>query len=299
MTFKILKSHRIDAAKWDNCVAKNKAPIYCRYMYLHLMAASWVGIVINDYEAIIPICIRKKYFIKYSYTPAFIQQLGFVGNINIDFNLLEKEILKIVKYGDIHFNHTNSFTQNWAATKTNFILNLNNNYKNIYDNYKTDLKNNLKKAAKQNLIYSTNNDVANAVLLYKKMYSKKMSSLSNNDYNNFIQICNQLTTTNNCIVRQIEDENKNVLATTLLLIDNNRIYNVANSINSFGRKTEANHLLIDSIIKEFANSHFILDFEGSDLQGVKTFYKKFGVEEQPYFHWHFNKLPWYIQLIKK
>ena len=97
----------------------------------------------------------------------------------------------------------------------------------------------------------------------------------------------------------IKKQKHELLAIALLLKDDNRIYNLANSTTTLGRKTEANHFLIDNILKEFANTTFIFDFEGSDLAGVKIFYQKFGAVEEPYFHWHFNNLPWWIKWMKK
>jgi hypothetical protein len=65
-----------------------------------------------------------------------------------------------------------------------------------------------------------------------------------------------------------------------------------------GRKTEANHFLFDSILKEFAGSSLLFDFEGSDISGVKNFYEKFGTTNQPYCKLHFNNLPKVIKWIK-
>ena len=299
MNFKIIDNTKVDAAKWDICVAKHQAAIYCKNIYLNAMAKNWVAIIVNDYEAIMPICIHKKFGIKYSYTPAFVQQLGFIGAIEIDCNELQKMVFEIVKYGDINFNHNNLFANIIAQQKTNFIIGLNASYEVIYNNYKHDLKQNLKKAAKQNLLYTSSNNINAAIEQYQKMYSNRIEIFTNNDYTNFTSLCLNLATSNNCIVRQITNTNNQVLATALLLIDNNRIYNIANSTTSLGRSTEANHFLMDSILKEFANSNLIFDFEGSDLLGVKSFYKKFGAVDEPYFHWHFNNLPWWIRLIKK
>ena len=53
------------------------------------------------------------------------------------------------------------------------------------------------------------------------------------------------------------------------------------------------------MIKEFAGKPLLFDFEGSDIQGVKSFYEKFGAVNQPYFHYHHNQLPGILKLLKK
>ncbi len=293
-----IPSAQINVEKWNACVAKNNAPIYLQYAYLNTMANNWTGLVINDYEAVMPICFRKKMGITYSYSPAFVQQLGWVGQIKISWQEIEKAIFGVVKYGDVMLNHSNHFEAIRTIAKTNFVINLNKNYEEIYSNYKNDLKQNLKKAIKENLVYTANNNIDEAIDLYKDFYSNRMKGLSAKDYSNFKMLCLLFHQTNNCLLRQIVNNKNELLAVALLLKDENRIYNLANSTTAAGRNTEANHFLIDSILKEFANTNLIFDFEGSDLPGVKTFYQKFGAVDEPYFHWHFNKLPWWIKWVK-
>jgi hypothetical protein len=72
-----------------------------------------------------------------------------------------------------------------------------------------------------------------------------------------------------------------------------------NTTSEEGKKTEANHFLINAIIKEFAGTKMLLDFEGSDLPGVKAFYENFGVTNQPYYLLRYNALPFPLKLLKK
>jgi hypothetical protein len=297
---KIINAEEIDVEKWDACVAKYKASIYSSYIYLNTMADRWVGLVFNNYEAIMPICYRKKLGIKYSYTPAFIQQLGWIGNTKIGWKEVEKTILNFVSGGDIMLHHSNQFKNINFVPKSNFIIHLNKSYQLIYENYKNDLKQNLKKALKQHFTYQPNNFIHLAIDLYKTFYSNRMNKLSIKDFNNFKKLCVCLAKEKKCFIREVVNSNNDCLAIALLLKDDNRIYNLANSTTALGRKTEANHFLLDNIIKEFSNSNLIFDFEGSDLIGVKTFYIKFGAIDEPYFHWqlHKNKLDILINLIK-
>jgi len=48
-----------------------------------------------------------------------------------------------------------------------------------------------------------------------------------------------------------------------------------NATTEDGRKSAANHFLIDQLIREFCEEEWLLDFEGSDLEGVKHFYQSF------------------------
>lgn len=302
INLKTLPSNSIDTTKWNNCIAGNKGLIYATKSYLDLMAKNWFGVVVNDYEVVFPICLKQKFGIKYSYTPAFVQQLGIVGNISFDtdfFALLQAEVLDFVKYGDIHFNYNNEFASEFSVKKNNLIIDLSENYEFIYSNYKTDLKQNLKKAQKENYKYTKSSDTDFAINTYQKMYGSRMLQITNADYDNFKELCKKFYNTNNCFARQIVNNQNEILSIGLFLKDDFRIYNIANSTTDAGRQSEANHFLLDRLLNEFAETNLIFDFEGSDLPGVKQFYEKFGAINQPYFHWHFNELPALLKLLKK
>ena len=292
ITPKIIPSQQINSQLWDACIKLHQAPIYLQFNYLNSMSTNWVGLVLENYKGIIPICFKTKFGIKYSYTPAFIQQLGWVGE-QLDFTILENTIYNFVQYGDIMLNHQHQFSLPKLQEKTNLIIPLNTAYENIFSNYSFDLKQNLKKATKENVLYQSSSEIELAISLYKYMYAERLEKTTQQDFDHFLNLCLQLNKTHNCLVRKVVNSNNELLSIALLLKDENRIYNIANSTTLLGRKTASNHFLIDQILKEFANSNLIFDFEGSDLGGVKSFYQNFGALNQPYFHWHFNKL-WFL-----
>ena len=289
---KIIPAQNINAQLWDNCLREHHAPIYLKYNYLNAMSTNWVGLVLGNYDGIMPICFKQKWGIKYTYTPAFIQQLGWVGE-PIEIKILEKTIYDFVKYGDIMFNYQHKFSIPKLQEKTNLIIPLNTAYENIFSNYSFDLKQNLKKATKENVLYQSSSEIELAISLYKYMYAERLEKTTQKDFEHFLNLCLQLNETENCLVRKVLNNNNELLAIALLLKDDFRIYNIANSTTELGRKTAANHFLIDCILKELAASNLIFDFEGSDIEGVKSFYQNFGALNQHYFHWHFNKL-WFL-----
>ena len=288
----IISSQNINPSLWNDCVIKHQTPIYCRYEYLSTMAKNWSGLILGDYKAVMPICYKRKYGIKYCYTPAFMQQLGWVGE-PIHWQELEKVITQFVKYGDVMFNWKNDLVDENAIAKTNFIISLEQSYDKISSQYNSDLEQNLKKANKENLIYKSSIEIPQAIHYYKQLYADRLEKTTQQDFENLLSLCSLLNEANNCIVRKVCNNDNELLAIALLLKDENRIYNIANSTTSLGKKSAANHFLIDNILKEFSNTDLIFDFEGSDLPGVKSFYENFGAINQPYYHVHINKL-WFL-----
>src|SRR5688572_10861129 len=106
----------IDFTKWDNCIATaSNGLIYGYSYYLDHMAKQWDGLVLNDYEAVMPLIWRKKYGILYCYQPPFTQQCGWFGYplTTHTCSILFEKIRFFCRYGDFMFNNNNQrITQN-------------------------------------------------------------------------------------------------------------------------------------------------------------------------------------------
>jgi hypothetical protein len=298
-TFHILRSHSIDAEKWNACVINaDNGLIYSRYEYLNGICDNWDGIVIDDYKAVMALPWRKKIGIKYLYEPAFIQQLGLIGATNED--VLDK-VFEFANYGDVLLNFSNGDIANkvGATHRVNLVIDLSFGYDSISSNYKKDLQQNLKKAQQGEMIMSGETDIKTAFASYKEYYNERFQHISAQDFERAERLCLALSSKGMCFTRKLTNANGELLSIGLFLKDEKRIYNVMNTTTDAGRKSEANHYLIDAVIKEFAQQKLVFDFEGSDLPGVKSFYEKFGAVNQPYFHYHFNKLPFPLRLLKR
>lgn len=298
-TLTILPSKKIDSKKWDQCIVNNtNGLIYSTSLYLNTMAKNWHGLVIDDYQAIIPLPWKKKLGIRYGYTPPFIQQLGLIGKMNDTlWPIVLEAIHSFYSYGDIHFNFSNDWIQRnvSANERTNLLIDLSKGYPTIQSFYNNDLIENVKKAS--HLSYQVGS-LKESIALYQAQYSNRFPQTQKRDYVNFMKLCLLLVQKKQCFIRSVHDDKNAVLATAVLLKDNKRIYNVMNTTTLEGRNKEANHYLLDQIIKEFSGQLLFFDFEGSSLPGVKAFYEKFGAVNEPYYHYHFNHLPWPIQLLK-
>ncbi len=297
-----LASSKIDKSKWDQCIAQSSSSnIYACSVYLDAMVDHWQGLVINDYEAVMPLPWRRKIGIRYYYTPAFVQQLGLFGtNDAVNNPNIIKLIQAFASFGDYMLNEGNclpAFSN--LKSCTNLTIDLSIDYNTIYNNYTKDLIRNLLKATSESFIYSKDENIERDIRLYQSIYAYRTPHVKEKDYQHFIQLCQLLRKNGNCLTRKITDSYGILLAVVLLLKDTHRLYNVINITTDAGRRRKANHYLMDRIINEFAGTGLYFDFEGSDLPGVKRFYETFSAVNQPYYHWHFNKLPWPLRMLKK
>ena len=298
----IIPSNQIDKAKWDNCIANNSnGLIYATTAFLDAMAIHWEGCIINDYEAIFPLCIKQKFGIQYLYTPPFIQQLGFIGNNELVSEKVIAAIFEKVKYGSVNlnFSNTNFNTMQQYKVHNNYVIDLNQNYQQIKANYKKSIDYSLSKALKQNLRYTTDLTFETAVENYQKHNQQVLQHVTLTDYKNLEKVLTLLQQEEKIIVRKVVNDTNETLSIAILLKDNKRYYYLTDYTNNEGRQAEANYFLYDKLLEELAENHMLFDFEGSDLPGVKSFYEKFGAVNQPYFYWHFNQLPFFLKWIKK
>jgi len=296
----IIPSYKINKSRWDECIrSSSNAIIYATSFYLDHMADNWSGIIVNDYECVMPVCWRKKFGLKYCYHVSFIQQLGwFPKSAFSDTSLLLKTLFGFCKYGYYPFNYYNKITgERSLKCANNYILPLNKLYAEIIKGYKQTTDYSLKKASRQALLYTEEN-FTEAIDLYKKLYHHKFLHVTERDFSNFRNLCSYLLEKNKIIARKVSNEQNETLADIVLINFENKLFNIINNINEGGRKTEANYFLFDSIFKEFAGRNFIFDFEGSDIPGVKSFYEKFGGVNQPYYKLQYNHLPAIIKWLK-
>jgi hypothetical protein len=303
---RLLPSSKIDKRKWDECIkASTNALIYARSFYLDHLHRNWCALVAEDYEWVFPITSRRKWTVSYLFQPAFVQQLGLFAKPEVIVPLpdLFRLLQKLYKFWEINWNYALP-PEDVPATVTveagaNYVLDLSSSYKEIANKYHSTLIKSLKTSSRQPLTYLCSTDYKNCIQLYRKYYSDRIPHITADDYQNFKNLCDYAIKDKSLLCRQVANEEGELLATILLLKDKRRLYNLINTTPPAGRKVAANHFLIDGLISEFAESDLFLDFEGSDLPGVKSFYESFGPVNQPYYKLKYNNLPWPINMLKE
>ncbi len=296
---------QIDFHKWDDCISQSAdSLIYCQSFYLNNAAnGQWDAIVLNDYEAVMPLPYRKKYGIRYLYQPAFLPQAGiffktlYDTDITADFIKLAASRFKLIEINLNHANRELNFSQGVTELKNNYIIDITGGYTDKADQYKSNFCKNLKKANKHTLLYRPSVSYSNTIDLFKTLYGDRFNSVREKDYINFAENCRYLHERDQLVVREVL-MNDELLASVILLKDKKRLYNIASCTTAAGRKTSANYFLYDRVIEEFSGSHLILDMEGSDVEGIADFYRSMNPINEQYISLRINTLPPIIKLFK-
>lgn len=297
-----LPQQQIDKQKWDACIAgATNGLLYGCSFYLDHMAKHWDGLVLNDYEAVMPLTWNKKWGIRYLYQPFLCASLGIFGKhittqITKDFLL---SIPAIFRYIDINLNYGNSHNPGIAEwyERKNYLLDLGQPYGSLYNKFSDSTRRNIKKALQNGCVVSK--PAFNEVLQLAKTQLKEMMTVSHDDFNRIASLYAYLQQKNSAVTYGIAAADGKLLASCIFFLWQNRAYYILVGNAAASKRTGASHALLNAFIKDYAEKNMLLDFEGSDIPGMARFYSSFGATEENYPAIKINRLPALIKWLKK
>jgi hypothetical protein len=293
-----VKREDLEVVKYNDCIENSiQSRIYAFSWYLDIVADNWDVLVLNDYEAVMPVPWKQKYFIKYVTQPFFCQQLGVFARKKISKELVLDFIQNIPNKFfriSLQLNAENNIDGEKLVKKNNYVLALNKTSEALIAGFSNNRKRDLKKAIASSLIIDEDISVKEFFkfyLLNDKFYDKHNSI--KNVLENILQI-------RNGSLKLYGIRSNGVLISCVLLLDDmKRVTYLVPVHNNLSKKNGAMTLLITTIIRKFQNSDYILDFEGSMVNGVASFYKSFGAEINQYQQIKYNNLPLLLKLFKR
>jgi hypothetical protein len=293
---------QIDTNKWDQCIDNaSNGLIYAYSFYLDHMCAQWDALVLNDYEAVMPIPKRKKLGVQYAYQPAFMASLGVFGKklTKEVYDTFIQAIPAKYKLIDIKMNYGNVFADAQHSLKLhkNFVLPLNQPYNTLYNGYRENTRRNIKKARQLNSRYVNNIPVEEVIALARKQMDS-ISDFTHTDYVNFTRLYHFLHQKQKAITCGVYSTADELIASCVYFFSHNRAYYILAGNHPDSRNRGASHHLVDRFIYDFADKPLLLDFEGSDVPSLAFFYSGFGATYEVYHTLWMNRLPWYVKWFK-
>lgn len=280
MSIRILSRNEIDAAKWNNTIAESAIGLpYGFTFYMDAVCTNWEGIVVDNYAAVMPIPITKFLFRKKVYQPLFCQQLGVFCNKKNN-ALMEKVgrfFLNHYKPKQYNFNYANPSFSTDTILRTNIVLPLSTDYESLYLQYNNNTKRNITKAANNGIIIQSL-----APKVAADFFIKNTAVLDKNFKTKHSLVVSHLTKMENYHFVGAFAGNELIGFVGYYKMPE-RLITVFNATNKNGKNLGAAHLLFDSIIQQYANTKFTLDFEGSSVASIAQFYRGFGGVEENYF----------------
>ncbi len=299
-----LKHHQIDKKKWDTAIENaQNGLVYAMSWYLDIISPNWDALILNDYSVVMPLTWRKKYGIKYLYKPFFSQFLGVFFKHDQDSYYVKEFLEKAFKhfrFVNININVPNfNFRENYCTVRETQVLELSENYSELRKEYNRSTKNNISKANKETLVIRKRSDHVEIIELIKHMYNeRKVQGVTDQDYVDISEIMKYSVKNNLGEIFHVYCEDK-LCAAAFFLKWKDRIISLQTANNDIGRQNRALFKLMDYYIQENAGSKMVLDFAGSNIDGVANWNLGFGAVTQNYYLIKKNNLPLFIRWIKK
>ena len=286
---KYIKRNNLDVLKYNDCVENSShSKVYGYSWYLDIVADNWDALVLGDYNAVMPITWNLKFRIKYFIQPFFCQQISIYSPLEIDDVIKRKFIKKIPK--NIFYTNVNlsfKLLNFKMITKNNYVLNLQSEYNNLYESYRKDRKKSLKKAKEANLNFKDYNNKEELINLYKNVF--QFLEMPNKYFKKIEDIIDFCLKNNKGFIRNVYYKDKIVCIGFFLKYKSN-IYYLLGASNNEGKKNGATTFILDSVIKENSNTNSVLDFEGSSIESIASFYKSFGSQLTHYYNYKTNAI---------
>lgn len=291
---KIVKRIDINDKKWNEKICAS--PSFNKYVLTPYLdsVCYWDALIFNDYEWILPLPNNTKWMLKYVYMPPAIQFLDIYGTQKAPIDMyndflifLKKHFFKI----DIALQVNTDFkVQGYKIMQRKHqILNLNQPYSAIRSLFSNSHQRNIKKAEKQELIFTKSdfNEEVKSVLSHFYT-SKKLRKI--NQLSSYFRLLDELILNKDAKIYVVKNKHHQIQNVSIFTFINQKYVNF-NSINTIdGTKNGAMFFGLNEFIKENCNKDLILDFEGSNLSSIRKRNIGFGGEDKYYYHFSFQKI---------
>jgi hypothetical protein len=295
-----LRHDEIDTEKWNNCIALAEAGnCYADAAYLNAMATHWEALVMDDYQAVMPLTWRKKYGIRYLYQPSFCQQLGVFNaqgrdDLSGDFLL---HVPEVFRYWDIQLNYSNKPAEFPFKERKNYLLSLNDTYQNLNNSYSRNANRNISAALKAGITVKENLDPSVLIGLHRKRF--RTTGVRNSEFAAMEGLLRVWSAKGRAFIAGAVTPDGKVVASSAYLMYKDRITFIMNGNAVESLTNGATHLLKDHVIRKFCGRDLSIDFEGSDNPRFARFYEQFGAKTiEHYPRIINNNLPWPLKLFK-
>ncbi|MBI5541891.1 MAG: hypothetical protein HY951_17675 [Bacteroidia bacterium] len=306
MKIQYLQHKKIDFKKWDDCIRKSiNGNLYAFSWYLNIVSKGWNALVLNNYEAVMPLTHSSKMGIAFLAQPLFAQQLGVFSTKGISPEIVNEFISAIPKsfrYVEINLNKYNVLTSLTKGIRKNhnFELDLIFTHEQLFRKFSENTRRNIGKSINNGLKIIPNIcSVNDFVKLIKNNVGVKVESVPAEKYNDIKKIINFALQNNFGEILATYNQKNELVAAAFFIFSHKKVIYLFAASTEEGKEKRAMFLIIDEFIKKYSEKNLILDFEGSNIEGLARFYKGFGATDCEYLTIKQNRLPFPLKLFKK
>ena len=302
---KHLAHNMIDKRRWDDCIAKSfNGSVYAWSWYLDIVHPDWEALIENDYERVMPLTPSRKLLLSYMFQPFFVQQLGVYSQSTLSADDVERFVraipakYKIVRYRLNEFNKVD-YELGIYEPHRNVVLDLIYDYQSLCNNYNNNTKRNLIKANSAGLTIDKDIKAETIIKLFAENRGRDVEHWKEKEYKRLLDLVDTAIYHECCFVCGVNDIEGRTIAGGIFMCSHDRIIFLFSGSDESYKNKHALTFLLDNMIREFSESKYIFDFEGSDNDGLFRFYKGFGGKEVYYPEVKYNNLKGIFKIASK
>ncbi|MBR5604157.1 MAG: GNAT family N-acetyltransferase [Bacteroidales bacterium] len=295
----------IDKRRWDDCIAKSfNGSVYAWSWYLDIVHPRWEALVENDYERVMPLTQSRKLGLSYMFQPFFVQQLGVYSQSVLTEDDVQRFVLsipkkyRVVRYRLNEFNKVD-YEYGKYVPHRNVKLDLIYNYQSLYNNYNSNTKRNLAKASAARLEIDRDIKPETVISLFAENRGKNVRHWKEKEYKRLLDLIDTAIYHECCFVCGVNDIDGTTIGGGVFMCSHDRIIFLFSGVDETHKNKHALTFLLDYVIKEFSESSYVFDFEGSDNEGLARFYKGFGGAEVFYPEVRYNNMNGIFKIASK
>jgi len=298
-----IKRKDLEVVKYNDCIENSiQSRMYAYSWYLDIVADNWDVLVLNDYEAVMPIPWKRKYGIKYVYPLLWVLELGiFYADNKTKIAPFLAILFNKFRFVESKLNSTEKFIarKNQLVGKQFQILSLKEVYPAIFSKYRKDRKKDIRKAVHLDLIEKWNDTPDKLIGLFKNNVGKRTPNILEHDYTvleNLIRACLERKVGE---ILSIYDKNNNLVASGFFIKHKDAVTILVSSTDFKNRNNGANTFLIDRAIFKFQKNFNTFNFGGSSIKSIAKYFLSFGANTEDYQQVKYHKLPFLLRFFKK
>jgi len=282
---KHLRRQDLDEDRWNATVAAD--PTALPYGFTWWLDAAtngqWQAFVIDDYRLVLPLPCRSFFgrFTQVQRAP-FTQQSGPFGDLQKgDLTALTAALSR---FRSAQLPLSERFTRAQLPSqlnfrpRTNLVLNLSPAYADIKGAYHRALK---RKLRKYNSVQLSSSEPELIIDLYRESVGSK-AGLKPRHYRRIRSLMEAALRHQAGLLIRADDPEEGLLAAGFFPFYRDRLINQFVASSPIGYQFEGMARLLDALVQAYRGPGRVLDFEGSDIPGVATFFRSFGPEEREY-----------------
>ena len=282
MKIQFVEHPKLNKEKWNYCIKDSFFPtFFADFDFLSIANPDFCALILNDYEAVMPLPVRKKMFLHYIYHPHFVSILGIFSKTPPTKELIAHFLQAIPKrYVRVDLFFNTLFDHPKASVLYSYHLSLQKKYEELYAHFSDNCRRNIKSSEKYALKYVESAEISEIIALFKNNRGKNTKvPFEEKDYAILEKLAHLAQKNNHLEVVSVLDGEDEILAGALLFKDKHKTWFWFSGRDEKCAEKKAMFFLLNEYFKKHAETDTIFDFHGSMNPNIARFNAGFGAEK--------------------